>query len=436
MSAADVPQPTAAEPEFPSWIMNNSIDPSKAVEQVSDFAAHTKDYKVTLDQLMFRNDPDGQLRLCWKRPSGDTYFLPQPSWFAALARYLNTHTGDSETSSHGISRSSGKNLYSLYARAAFSVKQSVTLAEAVNDKHVQSSSSIYFKPATSLMLNALIGELDDNYRAKDKARKELLLRAMIPGTSKRWCKENTARALMFDGYRGDISHKWLLESMHRLTLTGRVTRWHFDGELMKGGWLIPKSARAEADSNYAGGIFFYQGEIGNRRCGILPFVYREASDTMTIFGSMVGAGWSVIHSTSQDLDDLYDGLAKMVHKQLDLVSVAIEKVIQAKEQLAPADVTIEQLLLAITRGGEFSKTALRTWRDFVIDEQELFQLPLSVFTLQNGLGRLAKGTDDPVQQMKFEIFSGALLDQNWKSLCGIAQNIGPDRINKTFEVDA
>lgn len=262
--------------------------------------------------------------------------------------------------------------------------------------------------------------------------KRVLLRTLRPDKTGRWPKVRTCRAILHKAYRDDISHLWLMKLLSELVPTGRIERYTFDGNLLRGAILIPSISRVEQDSEYGGGLFFFSGEIGNRRCGVMPFVYRAINRAVVI----TGESWGVTHHGSIDLDVLETRLKTYVDKQIPLVVTHLDRLIAAQNILFSEDdpLVVERLVIALSSTFRaLSQQDLRLWRVGIFTERNLIPgLALSAFTLQNGVSRMSQSIEDPVRQIQLDQLAGDLLDIEWDVIVKRASTVQDDQVHKIF----
>jgi hypothetical protein len=282
----------------------------------------------------------------------------------------------------------------------------------------------------------LIGDKYGSLNALDEFEPQtVMLRTLRPDhKSGDWPAYRTCRAILHKNYRDDISHQWLMRLLARLVPTGVTERGFFDGDLLKGAVLMPSISRTERDSDYGGGLFFFSGEIGNRRCGVLPFIYRALTRGITLFAA---DAWGVTHAGKVDLDNLEGKLTKFVHTQIPLVTAHLDRLLALQHIQFKEDdsLTIERLLIAIGSSYRsfFSNQDLRLWQIGVATERNMVAgLALSAFTLQNGLTRMSQAIEDTVRQIQLEQVAGDILDLDWAAIVARASTVSDDQVRKIF----
>jgi hypothetical protein len=286
------------------------------------------------------------------------------------------------------------------------------------------------------LINYILRGLSTCYTMRDAhgrtVSKPVMLRTLRRDPKGRWPKERTCRALLYQGFRDDISHLWLLRILARLVPTGRVTHYLFDGDLLKGAMLMPEISRTEQDSEYGGGLFFFSGEVGNRRCGVVPFVYRAISRSITLMGRM----WGVTHAGRREAHLLEDEMVAYVHKNIPLVSTSIDYLLRSQDIVFDQKdkFTVERLLIALgSTYRHLSVQDLRLWRIGVFAERNLVPaLDFSAFTLQNGLTRMSQSIEDPVRQIQLDSTAGDILDLDWEKIVARATTVSDEQVKKVF----
>lgn len=288
--------------------------------------------------------------------------------------------------------------------------------------------------------NHFVEKLFETYTVRsDNGRvpKTVLLRTILPDASGVWPRAHQARAIVHVGYRDDINHRWLMERMMKFSSSASVVGLQFDGDLLCGGALLPDVSRVHdaGDEEFGGGLFFFSGEVGNRSCGVTPFVFRKKTRVILC----VGESWAVTHAGGRELPQLEAAMTRFVDKQIPLVSTYIDRLLLSRniviDESEDARAT-ERIIMAASYRMALSMSDLRKWRFAVRAEREVMpNEPLSVFVLQTGLGRLAHVIDDPARQMTISRMAGNLADLEWEKIAERARTISNDHLDEVFGGD-
>lgn len=387
----------------------NSTDVVEMLREVAEFGRLIDDRRIRFAQLTPLLLESGAIRWRVQPPvtsadgkkceTEDPFlFRPREAFWRNFARYANTF-GDVSGLSGGFLSSAAEG----HAPAVLPLLQSLTERVASGRLRKRSRGSPY-----------------------------LMLRTLRADPAGKWSREREGRALLHDGYRDDLSHRWVSERIAELSPTGEICDYLFDGELLRGYVVVPEALRAESPEicqQFRGGILFFSGEVGNRRAGCAPFVWRRG---LLI---LVGRIWGVTHSTAADLGRLRRELSDEIHRQLPLISVAIRRLVQARELLVPKGPRAAERLLVLARkelpvftGGE-----MRNWLNGVLTEQKLFpNIPLSVDTVQSGLSRAARVVGDVSRRLTLEYLAFRLLNLPWTDMFAKLGTVSDVELDETF----
>lgn len=298
------------------------------------------------------------------------------------------------------------------------------------------SESIQARNIAADVLNYAFQQLSTTYRDKEDQAKRVMLRTLEPDKSGRWPVHRSARAVLHEKYRDDISHQWIMKLMSGLVPGGRVERFYFDGDLLKGAIIVPDVARVEEDSEYEGGLFFFSGEVGNRRAGVMPFIYRAVTSSVVL---LPDSNWNVSHKGTVDCNEHQNRLTDFVHEHIPLVSTNIDRMVRSRDITFDEsdNFVVERLLIALGHiFGPIPQRDLRLWHIGVLAEKAFLPaFATSVMTIQNGLTRMAQTLDDPLRQMQFEQMAGRLLGLNWENIVARAKTVSDDQVARVFKLD-
>lgn len=352
------------------------------------------------------NDPS------WELSGGCLRMVPTPAFLLSLVRYINAKT---------------------HAKALTAGFLASMIFGAPGDERMDSCEEI------ENLLTYLLKLIAKNYKKRDEDGDmqpcKVMIRTLRPDLQfNEWSKQRSIRAIMHENYRDDISHQWLMRKLAALIPTGTVVNKHFDGDLLKGAILMPNEARTEVDSEYSGGLFFFSGEVGNRRCGVYPFVYRARTGGISLFAD---DSWSVVHTGKTNVTELASAMERYVNEQIPLVSTRISDILALNKIVFTddGDDMLERLLIAAGASfrGVLSNQDLKLWRVGVTAEMNALGLTgVTGLVLHNGFTRVTQTCDDPVRQISLEQLAGKMADLDWQAIATRASTISSNQVSKVF----
>lgn len=336
-------------------------------------------------------------------PDGSATLKPSSAFFHSVARYANT------THINGASGS------------LFSSMATITHKEA--------------NPICSDLLNYVFKLLSSRKISKRNPENNVLIRTLDKDPKGTFSKSRTARAMLHANYRDDINHMWLLDQIINLLDNTKIANYLFNGDLLTGSAIIPDLIKVEKDSEYSGGMFFFSGEVGNRRAGIVPFVFRNASRSTFILGDT----WGVTHNAVKDQTALKDDLVKYVHTQIPTINTLIDRLLSIKliDLNLNVDRNEERIILAIqsVKKLNLTKRELRLWRVGVDVEKSLFDTSLTAAVVANALTRVAQAHEDFARKVYINTLAGSLIDIDWDRVKANAKLISDNKITSTFDTE-
>jgi hypothetical protein len=198
---------------------------------------------------------------------------------------------------------------------------------------------------------------------------------------------------------------------------------------------LPDICRVEQESEYGGGLYFFSGEVGNRRAGVMPFVFRVRNRGVSVFDS----SWHVTHNAVSNIDSLRSKLKDFVHEQIPLVDIAIEKLLALKTTIFTTDseYALERLCIATAsffRGMLANKDIRLMAVATAAERSALNTSELSAFVVQNAFTRVARATDDHLRRIQLNMIAGKMVNLDWEKVAKVASGISDAQVCKVFKI--
>lgn len=333
--------------------------------------------------------------------SGGTRLLEfTPAFFHSLARFTNTHT-------HMASLAGG-------------------FLDSLHRHHTAECVAVFDQLA-----KYVLARLSERYVTRAKAPKSIKLRMLKPDATGVWPGHWSARAMLHSEYRDDISHLWLIKQLVSVADTGHVSDNHFDGNLLTGALLIPEIRRVERDSEYGGGLYYFSGEVGNRRAGVMPFVFRTINRAV----SVCSESWHVSHSAVTDVHKLGISLRTFVDVHIPTIDATLDKLIALRDIVfeLKTDHALERLCLAVSAVFRHALSNRDVKLLALATTYERTGNVLTAFDIQNAMTRVARAVDDPVRRIVLNQLAGRLISIDWKSVGAAASAVTDTQLAKVFK---
>jgi hypothetical protein len=135
--------------------------------------------------------------------------------------------------------------------------------------------------------------------------------------------DGTLRAVLSEQY-AIVNNEWYLQLLKRLIPNGLLSHWRGDADSIFGNILIPDSIRQEADSGYGGMLSIGNSEIGTRRLGSCPSVFRAICMNGCIWDQEEGVSVRRVHRGAIDLSGLALEIQSNLNKQIPLLNSGID----------------------------------------------------------------------------------------------------------------
>lgn len=273
----------------------------------------------------------------------------------------------------------------------------------------------------------LVTVLNNGFRRLPQ-KKEFLWRTMNNGT---------LRAMLTDQYR-TVDNQWYIESLQKIIPGGRLSHWGSDPHTIFGNVLIPDSIREEQDSEYGGMISCSNSEIGERRIGCKPSLFRAICQNGCIWGQVAGSEIKQVHRGSFSLEWLFGEMKKVIDKQIPLIPTILKTFLGTKAKgWDGAD--IRPLFAQIALNEKFNKKICTDLLSSYAEESKLTpEYNKSLFTVVNSVTRTARSKTlelPPLEWVRLETVGGRLAEMNdrsWEALTGRAKTLTVDEVEKCF----
>lgn len=146
-------------------------------------------------------------------------------------------------------------------------------------------------------------------------------------------KDGTLRAMLSELY-APVDNRWYLQVLKENIPGGRLS--HFDrstADTIYGNVLIPDTIREEDDSDYGGMVSLSNCEIGTRRLGQMPSLFRAICKNGCIWGETAGKKYSFVHKSKDiqaKLAQIRDNLTKNIQEQIPIMQSALTQFLETK----------------------------------------------------------------------------------------------------------
>ncbi len=143
-------------------------------------------------------------------------------------------------------------------------------------------------------------------------------------------ENGSMRAWLTDQY-APVDNGWYLRQIERNVPNGRLMHWHGDADSIYGNVLIPEKMIDYAntdnpeDKGYGAMLSLRNCEIGTRRIGQFPSLFREICLNGCIWGQVAGEGMNKKHRGAIDLGSLAAAIDHNISTQLPLFETRIER---------------------------------------------------------------------------------------------------------------
>lgn len=253
-------------------------------------------------------------------------------------------------------------------------------------------------------------------------------------------KDGTLRAWLSTQYF-IIDNRWFLDAMREIIPGGVFSHWRNDGDFSTiwGNVLIPDSIRAESDSDYGGMFSIGNSEIGRRRLGATPSLFRAICMNGCIWDQNKGESFRKIHRGDKvDMFGLKLALRKHLTTQIPLIGRLIDDLMNTRN-IGWDGAAAKPVFAALGQHFRLSKTAntevLQSWRIGASEEEQPEEIRRSAFAVINAVTRSGRDNENPAVWVQRDSMGGQLLQwqkDDWKHLFGRARAMKPEDVVDSF----
>ena len=236
---------------------------------------------------------------------------------------------------------------------------------------------------------------------------------------------DTCRALLHDGYRDDIGHVWLVKSLQELTTTGTVRHYRFDGDLLLGLLLVSEFARLESKQKFTAGISFFSGEVGNRKCGVIPGLCSPFG-----FPVLFGEPHQYVHAGKFDHDEATTNMKKYVDSCIPMVNTFISRYSKL-DDITFGNIPFAKMVVVAGQDLGLTQTEVRAWTEGVKEVYDASK-PLTAMTIHNGLRRLFE-VCNVSRQLDLSLLAGRAAQLDWDAIADDAFYVTDDAVEQVTE---
>ena len=202
----------------------------------------------------------------------------------------------------------------------------------------------------------LVAIVKNSFRKVDP-EKVLLLRTRTNGV---------LRAVLSTQY-ACINNDWFLGILEKYVPGGRLSHWRGDSDTMFGNILVPDTIRKEDDSDYGGMVSLSNCEIGTRRFGLQPSIFRAICMNGCIWGQTEGKKLNQVHKGEIDLKALEMQVRDSLHFQLDLLTTGIDMLLETRSKSIPDGMSVEPIFAELAKEAKLSRQEARKVLDKFTD---------------------------------------------------------------------
>jgi hypothetical protein len=328
--------------------------------QIEAGRAQTEDILCTVDKMTPAVDPQGNFAF---RCSDGRYFKPTPHAMEQVGNWARTGTWFVRDMLVNPTDVKGKE---LYAR-------------------------------DSIDANTLARVVANGFR-RIEADKKFLFRTR---------KDGTMRAMLTDRY-AIVDNRWLVELMSKIIPGGRLSHWRGDSDTLYGNILIPDTIREDSDSDYGGMLSLSNSEIGERRIGTCPSIFRAICMNGCIWGATKGQRTGKVHRGKINLNELANAIRVNLQAQIPLLPQGINKLLSTRMlgwDGADAKVVIAGVAGDFKLSKKQATAVLQAWG---VEAKQTPDLAKTLFGITNAVTRAGQ-TFDNSSWVDFDEAGGKLL---------------------------
>jgi hypothetical protein len=252
--------------------------------------------------------------------------------------------------------------------------------------------------------------------------------------------DGTLRAMLTETY-AIIDNVWYLETLQDLfsTIGGdepRLSHWRGNADTIYGNILLPDTCRAESDSDYGGMLSVSNCEIGTRRLGQTPSVFRAICMNGCIWDQNMGYALNKVHRGEINLLSLRDKIVNNIHDQIPLMQEGVSRFLATKDMIVEKNVKLSNIFALIAYennmsfGSEGQSSAMvKQYIDHESDNKNLFGIVNAV----TRTGQLY----NPDEWVRFDEIAGKLINftpNKWENLQARAKALDVEVFNKVYGI--
>lgn len=278
--------------------------------------------------------------------------------------------------------------------------------------------------------------------ARDRGDAETLARVLANGFRRieadkkflfRTRKDGTLRAMLTDRY-AIVDNRWLVELMSKIIPGGRLSHWRGDSDTLYGNILIPDTIREDSDSDYGGMLSLSNSEIGERRIGTCPSIFRAICMNGCIWGQTKGQKTGKVHRGKINLNDLANAIRTNLQAQIPLLPQGINKLLSTRMlgwDGAEAKVVIAGVAGDFKLSKKQATAVLQAWG---VEAKQTPDLAKSLFGITNAVTRAGQTLDNS-SWVDFDEAGGKLLaysKEDFSKLLTRAKSLSVEEVEEMY----
>lgn len=254
--------------------------------------------------------------------------------------------------------------------------------------------------------------------------------------------DGTLRAMLSDRYNV-IDNTWYMRVLQETfkKIGGdepRLHRWRGDADTIYGNMLLPDSMISGEDSDYGGMISLSNCEIGIRRLGLIPAIFRGICSNGVVYGKEKGIAYTKVHRGKAELSDIASDIFINLNVQIPEMSKGLAAFLATRDMKWVEDVQARNIFaqLAIdaklTTGANGQSVAVVS--EFTANEANNHNL----FGLINAITRASQGYNNE-ESAKLDEFAGSMMLWNktqWNNFNMRAKSLDTQVRDKVFGIVA
>lgn len=249
--------------------------------------------------------------------------------------------------------------------------------------------------------------------------------------------DNTLRAVLTEMY-ATINNEWMMDVIQETIPSGLLSHWRGDSDSIWGNVLVPDSLRHEEDSDYGGMVSISNCEIGTRRIGCVPSVFRAICMNGCIWDQKQGKGIKQVHRGKIDLHALKREIQYCIRQQLDLLPTWMDTMLQTRELTTATSITPVFAQVAIDH--KLTRPQARGMLEAAAVEAGLYNSQKqSLFGVINAVTRAAQARTNNTEWANMEMVAGKLVTMGrdgWERLTKRAASLTSEQVEAPFAMTA